>query len=184
MFSISGFLPFLPPSKNSFREKVLHFLHQCLRFPVFSDSFRCRTGCRKHKKGVGKGEGGKPDKVMRWQAENVRGRPEEEGRRLQHQWLISDILHQAQEVYLVFSEMRNRHRISLKNRFSLPSQPLPHSVLQRFAEGFLTLAEEKTKTLHTFGKTKTAEIGKKAAVMFASSEFSCKFARTKTTTNT
>ena len=56
--------------------------------------------------------------------------------------------------------------------------------MQRFAEGFLTLAEEKTKVLLTFGKTKTAEIGKKAAVMFASSEFSCKFARTKTTTNT
>ena len=184
MFSISGFLPFLPPSKNSFQEKVRHFLHQCLRFPAFSDSLRCRTGCRIHQKGAGKGEGGKPDKVMRWQAENVRGRSEEGGQTAQHQWLISDILHQTQEVCLVFSEMRNRHRISLKNRFFLPSQPLPHSVLQRFAEGFLTIAEEKTKVLLTFGKTKTAEIGKKAAVMFASSEFSCKFARTKTTTNT
>ena len=129
MFSISGCLPFLPPSKNSFQEKVLYFLHQCLRFPVFSDSFRCRTGCRIHKKGVGKGEGGKPDKVMRWQAENVRGRSEEEGRRLQHQWLISDILHQAQEVCLVFSEMRNRHRISLKNRFFFA---FPTAATQRF----------------------------------------------------
>ena len=46
---------------------------------MFSDSFRCRTGCRIHKKGAGKGEGGKPDKVMRWQAENVRGRSEEGG---------------------------------------------------------------------------------------------------------
>ena len=73
--------PSLPPSFKKYPEKVLHFLHQCLRFPVFSDGFRCRTGCRIHKKGVGKGEGGKPDKVMRWQAENVRGRPEEGSRR-------------------------------------------------------------------------------------------------------
>ena len=130
MFSISGFLPFLPPSKNSFQEKVQHFLHQSLRLPVFSDSFRCRTGCRKHKKGVGKGEGGKPDKVMRWQAENVRGRSEEGSRRLLHQWLISDILHQAQEVWLVFPEMRNRHRSSLMNRFFFA---FPTAATQRFA---------------------------------------------------
>ena len=69
--------PSLPPSFKKNPEKVLHFLHQCLRFPVFSDSLRCRTGCRIHQKGAGKGEGGNPDKVMRWQAENVRGRSEE-----------------------------------------------------------------------------------------------------------
>ena len=120
---------------------------------------------------------------MRWQAENVGDRSEEGAggaASMAHKRHFAS----GARGLSCFSEMRNRHRISLKNRFFLPSQPLPHSVLQRFAEGFLTLAEEKTKTLHTFGKTKTAEIGKKAAVMFASSEFSCKFARTKTTTNT